>query len=164
VEGETIHPLDVKSGYQPYDVVMTNVYLADAQPAERLALRLLLKDLKIRVVGEGSDWQTVIENAPGTNPDLILVDWGLVSDGSGNSLSSLRELFPPRVQIILISNFDTREQAALSTGADGFISKTEMIENVADLILEAASKIDSRKILEKSEQIHIPEDQEIRVE
>ncbi|MHC1785279.1 MAG: response regulator [Anaerolineaceae bacterium] len=143
---------------------MTNVYLADAQTAERLALRLLLKDLNIRVVGEGSDWQTVLKNAPGTNPDLILVDWGLVSDGSGNSLSNLRALFPSRVQIILISNFDTREQAALSTGADGFISKTEMIENVANLILEAAKNVDSRKIKENSEKIDISTDEEIRVE
>jgi DNA-binding NarL/FixJ family response regulator len=152
VEDKTIHPLDGTWFDWQYHEFMTNVYLADARPEERLAFRLLLKDLNMRVVGEGADWQTVISTAPGTKPDLLLVDWGLVSNGSGCSLSALRALCSPEVQIILISNFDTREQAAVSTGADAFISKTEMIDNVANLLMDAAKKAYADKLIHNSRQ------------
>jgi DNA-binding NarL/FixJ family response regulator len=139
--------LDVVNLFWQYHKSMTNVYLADAQPDERLALRLMLKDLKMQVVGEGADWVTVITQAPATNPDLLLVDWGLVANGSGGSLAELRAACPPSVHIILISNFDTREQAAVSTGADAFISKTEMIEDVAKRLKEAAAAIRTRNLV-----------------
>jgi hypothetical protein len=35
---------------------MTRVYLADAQPDEHSALRLLLFDLEMEAVGEAADW------------------------------------------------------------------------------------------------------------
>ncbi len=143
---------------------MTNVYLADAHPEERLALRLLLKDLKMRVVGEGADWPTVLATAPGTNPDLLLVDWGLVAEGLDSPLSTLRELCSPNIQIILISKFDTREQAALSTGADAFISKNEMIDNVANMLKEAANRVYSRKLLRHTHQAKIPNHEEVSLD
>ncbi len=43
---------------------MTRVYLADAQPEERSALRLLLLDLKMEIVGEAADWSTTLAQAP----------------------------------------------------------------------------------------------------
>jgi DNA-binding NarL/FixJ family response regulator len=42
---------------------MTVVYLADAQPEERSALRLLLMDLNMEVVGEAADWPTTLAKA-----------------------------------------------------------------------------------------------------
>ena len=36
---------------------MTRVYVADAKSEERSALRLMLLDLKMEVVGEAADWQ-----------------------------------------------------------------------------------------------------------
>ena len=37
---------------------MTKVYLADAQPEERSAFRVLLLGLQMEVVGEATDWAT----------------------------------------------------------------------------------------------------------
>ena len=39
---------------------MTRLFLADAQPEERSALRLLLLDLNMEVVGEAADWPTTL--------------------------------------------------------------------------------------------------------
>ena len=57
---------------------MTRVYVADAKPEERSALRLLLLDLKMEVVGEATDWSTTLANAPATRLDILLVDWELL--------------------------------------------------------------------------------------
>ena len=57
---------------------MTRVYLADAKPEERSALRLLLLDLKMEVVGEAADWFTTLAQAPVSRIDMLLVDWDLL--------------------------------------------------------------------------------------
>ena len=56
---------------------MTRVYLADARPEERSALRLMLLDLKMEVVGEAADWPTTLANAPATCLDMLPIDLGV---------------------------------------------------------------------------------------
>jgi DNA-binding NarL/FixJ family response regulator len=57
---------------------MTIVLLAAPQSDVRAALRLLLLDLDMGVVGETADWSTTLALAPETRPDMLLVDWDLV--------------------------------------------------------------------------------------
>jgi len=120
---------------------MNRVYLADSQSDERLAFRLVLEDLKMQVVGEAADWPTALAQAPTTNPDMSMVDWALVADGSGADLAELRMACPAAVVIVLISHLDAREQAALSAGADAFISKGETSEKVVERLREAVASI-----------------------
>jgi two-component system response regulator DesR len=120
---------------------MKRVYLADAQPDERSALRLLLQDLNMQVVGEAADWPTVIALAPATRPDLVVVDWDLVADASGAALPKLRKTCPAAMVIVLISHLDPRHQAALSAGADTFISKSETSMQVAERLRAAVASI-----------------------
>jgi DNA-binding NarL/FixJ family response regulator len=121
---------------------MTRVYLADAQPEERSALRLLLLDLKMEVVGEASDWSTTLAKAPTTGLDMLLVDWDLLPVDLGvQSLAILREACPNAILVVLISHLDARHQAALSAGADAFISKGETPERVAERLRAAAESI-----------------------
>jgi DNA-binding NarL/FixJ family response regulator len=122
---------------------MKRVYLADSQIDERRAFRLLFQDLKMRVVGEAADWLTALAQAPATRPDMIMVDWGLVDDGSGTQLAELREACPAAVVIVLISHLDARQQAALSAGADAFISKGETSDRVAERLRDAVASIHS---------------------
>ncbi|HSG15036.1 MAG TPA: response regulator [Anaerolineae bacterium] len=117
---------------------MIRVLLATPQPDLRAALRLLLLDLNMEVVGEAADWPTSLALAPESRPDLLLVDWELITLVSGNTLTQLRAACPSAVVIVLISQLDARHQAALSAGADAFISKGEMPERVADHLLAAA--------------------------
>jgi len=120
---------------------MKRAFLADSLSDERMAFRLILEDLKMQVVGEAADWPSVLALAPGTRPDLVVVDWGLVADESGTALPILREACPAAVVIVLISHLDSRHQAALSAGADAFISKSETSMRVAERLRDAVASI-----------------------
>jgi DNA-binding NarL/FixJ family response regulator len=120
---------------------MKRVYLADSQFDERRAFRLLFQDLKMKVVGEAADWLTALAQAPATRPDMIMVDWGLVDGGSGTQLAAMRKACPAAVVIVLISHLDARQQAALSAGADAFISKGETSDRVAERLRDAVAII-----------------------
>ena len=120
---------------------MTRVLLATPQLDVRAALRLLLLDLDMGVVGEAADWPTTLALAPRARPDMLLVDWELIPFDSGNTLSQLRAACPDAVVIVLLSQLGAREQAALSAGADAFISKDEMPDRVADRLRAAADSI-----------------------
>jgi DNA-binding NarL/FixJ family response regulator len=145
--------MDVAGGFLSYDGSMKRVYLADAQTEERSALRLMLLDLNLQVVGEAADWPTALAEAPATRPDMVVVDWGLVAEGSGaahsanshgtsgHALAELRLACPTALVIVLVSHLDARQQAALSAGADAFISKSEMPDRVAERLRAAAGSV-----------------------
>jgi DNA-binding NarL/FixJ family response regulator len=116
---------------------MTRVFLADSQPEVRSALRLLLLDLNMHVVGETDSWASALTEASDTQPDMLLVDWDLIPTNS--SLLELRATCPAAVVIVLISHLDARQQAALSAGADSFISKGETPDRVAERLQAAAA-------------------------
>jgi two-component system response regulator DesR len=120
---------------------MKRAFLADAQPDERSAIGLMLQDMGMEVVGEAADWPTALALAPATRPDLVVVDWDLVADESGAALPELRGTCPAAVVIVLISHLDSRHQAALSAGADTFISKGETSERVAERLRDAVASI-----------------------
>lgn len=122
---------------------MIRVLLATPQPDVRAALRLLLLDLSMEVVGEAADWPVALALAPETRPDMLLVDWELITVDSGNTLTQLRTACPAAVVIVLISQLDARQQAALSAGADAFISKGEMPDRVAERLRAAAESVRS---------------------
>jgi DNA-binding NarL/FixJ family response regulator len=122
---------------------MKRAFLADAQSDERSAFRLILQDLDMQVVGEAGDWPTALAMAPATRPDMLMVDWGLVADGSGADLAELRLACPAAVLIVLVSHLSAREQAALSAGADAFISKGETSDRVAERLRAAVASIPS---------------------
>jgi DNA-binding NarL/FixJ family response regulator len=121
---------------------MTRVYIADAKLEERNALRLLLIDLKMDVVGEAADWFTTLANAPATSLDILLVEWDLLPIDLGvQALAELRTACPNAIVVVLISHLDARQQAALSAGADAFISKGEMPDRMAERLREVAARV-----------------------
>lgn len=126
-----------------YDKYMTRVFLANTKPEELSALRLLLLDLKMDVVGEAVDWATTLAQAPGLRTELLLVDWDLLPSLPTAALEKLREACPSALVIVLISHLDARQQAALSTGADTFISKGELPERLTERLRDIAAGIRS---------------------
>jgi DNA-binding NarL/FixJ family response regulator len=120
---------------------MTRVYIADAKPEERSALRLMLLDLDMEVVGEAADWPTTLTQAPIHRTDMLLVDWDLLPNAPTEALEQLRRACPAALVIVLISHLDARQQAALSAGADAFISKGETPERVADRLRTVAASV-----------------------
>ena len=120
---------------------MIRVYLADAMPEERSALRLMLLDLKMEIAGEADNWSTTLAELPRCSTDLLVADWKLLPDAPNAVLVELRRACPKALAIILIGGFETRQQAALSAGADGFISKSDLPERVAEYLSAVAAKI-----------------------
>ena len=133
--------MDVAGEPSLYDESMTRVYLADSQREERSALRLMLLDLRMEVVGEAADWPSTLAQAPGSRTDMLLVDWDLLPSAPSAALEDLRRACPAAPVIVLISHLDARQQAALSAGADAFISKGETPERVAERLQSAAESI-----------------------
>jgi len=70
-----------------------------------------------------------------------VADWKLLPDAPNATLAELRMACSKVLVIILIGGLEARRQAALSVGADGFISKSELPERVAELLRAAAAKI-----------------------
>jgi DNA-binding NarL/FixJ family response regulator len=99
--------------------------LADDQPNVRFALRALLeRQAGIQVVGEAGDWEALLSHTNATCPDAVLLDWGLPGATEAEPLSTLREACPGLVVIVLSGRPEAR-RAALATGADAFVSKTD---------------------------------------
>lgn len=115
---------------------MTRVFVADNDPQTLSALRLMLQELDMQVVGEAADWRTALTLAAGTQPDMLVIDWNMIP--TDTSLLELRETCPATVVIVLISQMDPRQQAAFSAGADAFISKADMPQRVAERLRAAA--------------------------
>lgn len=141
-ERNTPRPLDAAGEPSLYDKYMTRVFIADAKPEERTALRLLVRDLEMEVVGQAADWPTTLAKAPATRLDMLLVDWDLLPINLGvQSLATLRVACPSAIVVVLISHLDSREQAARSAGADAFISKDESPERVSERLRLVAAGI-----------------------
>ena len=121
---------------------MTRVFVADGNREERLAFRLLLLDLKMEVVGEATDWAATLANAPASGLNMLLIDWNLLPRSIPNTaLDALRKVCPAAMVIVLISQLDARQQAAILSGADVFISKGESPERVSERLQSVAAGI-----------------------
>ncbi|KAF0107985.1 MAG: hypothetical protein FD146_1283 [Anaerolineaceae bacterium] len=93
------------------------------------------------LTGVVADWPTTLAQAPVSRADLLLVDWDLLPSAPTAALGELRKVCPAALVIVLISHLDARHQAALSAGADAFISKGETPERVAERLRAVAASV-----------------------
>jgi len=112
------------------------VLIVDDQPQVRSALRLLLREkLGVTVVGEASDLDQALELVGLEQPDLVLLDWELPTQGGAAALAGLRTA-RPGLAVIALSGRPEARRAALAAGADAFVSKGEppdwLMASVAD--------------------------------
>ena len=120
---------------------MTRVFLADSLESERLAIRLLLMDQKMEVVGEAADWSTTLAQAPIRQTDMLVVEWNLLPNPANVALEKAREVCSDALVIVLISHHNDRQQAALSSGADAFINKAETRDSLVKSLQAAAASL-----------------------
>ena len=71
------------------------------------------------------------------------MDWDILPSSAGADLEEIRMACPAALVIVYLSHLDACQQAALSAGADTFISKGETPERVAERLRAVAANMPS---------------------
>lgn len=116
------------------------VLLADDQSKVRSALRLLLEQQPdLNILGEAVDAQSLLDWVSVVCPDVVLLDWELPGLGTNSLLPTLRQLCP-HLKVIALSGRLEARGAALSAGADAFVSKGEPPERLLAAVNDCCHK------------------------
>lgn len=122
------------------------ILIADDQAKVRSALRLMLEQqTDVHILGEAVDARGVLDWVRATCPDLVVLDWELRGKDTTDLLNSLQKQCPG-LRVIALSGKPEARQAALSAGADLFVSKNEPPETLlaaVDTLSEEAAKPDT---------------------
>jgi len=106
------------------------IILADDQLIVRSALRLLLNNRTSHtVIAEVATAGELIAQMQAGEPDLVLVDWGLLGGQPAALLADVHQRWPTTPLIVLSSHADIKGDA-LQAGAAAFVSKTGPPEDV----------------------------------
>lgn len=99
--------------------------VADREAAVRRALRLLLThELSFQIVREATTPMGLRRQIERVRPDILVVDWNLISAAPDGLISHLRPLCPDLRVLALHVRSEFRE-VALASGADDFVGKAE---------------------------------------
>ena len=116
--------------------LVLQVLLADDETQVRAALRLLLEqEAGLTVKGEAATVEELLSQTEMSPPDLILLDWELSRLTEVDVVAALR-MRGGRVHVIALSGRPEARRAALSAGADAFVSKSDP----AELLLAALDR------------------------
>lgn len=117
------------------------VLIADDHTMVRRGLAVFIKAFDdLELVGEASDGAEAIEKCRDLEPDVILMDLKMPGqDGTQATRQIKRER--PETQIVALTSFVDEElvQAALKSGAVGYMMKNATIDELADAIRDAAA-------------------------
>lgn len=114
------------------------VFIVERLYQVRSALRLMLVDLQMKVVGEAADWAEALALAPASGANLLVVHWGLLPEAPSSALADMHRACPG-LRIVVLSGQPGLGQGTLSAGADVFISKAEAPNRFAEQLRAAAN-------------------------
>ena len=112
--------------------------IVDDQPRARQSLSaLLVIDFPQIIIFEASTGKEALHQVKTFSPDIVVMDV-LMPEGDGIEVTRLLKAMHPQNKIILYSMYSEYQTAALSAGADAFITKGEpskiLIATIAALI------------------------------
>jgi DNA-binding NarL/FixJ family response regulator len=129
---------DVANDQLSYYSFMTRIFVSDSNYDELSALCLMLQDLKMEIVGESSDWFLTLAEVKNSKADLLLIDWNLLPGEPREAFTVIRKACPDSLVVVLIDHLNPSEEAALYSGADAFISKSETPYRTAERLRRVA--------------------------
>ncbi|MGH3690774.1 MAG: response regulator [Microbacterium sp.] len=112
---------------------MISVLVVDDQPLVRQAVRDILTDGSLLVVGEAASGRAAVASAAALAPDVVLMDIRMPDlDGIAATevICATRQAGKPRVLILTTFEEDEYVVAALRAGASGFIGKGAEPEDI----------------------------------
>ena len=99
------------------------IFLADADRDERLALQFLLgHEPGMEVVGIAIRSEDLAAQLKASRPDVVLLDWNLVTKPAADCLSGSHSL-SPQLKIVVLHVRQELRQEVEAAGADVFIVK-----------------------------------------
>ena len=114
------------------------LFICDDNEQYRTLARMVLEMAGHEIVGEAGDGEQALEQAPATDPDVLLLDLNMPKMGGFEALPHLRELLPGSKILILTTGQALQErQRALDSGADGYIVKPDRVFTLDDEIQAA---------------------------
>jgi len=111
-------------------VPATRILVVDDDAAFRQRVHAFFaREADMEVVAEASDGEEAIRKAQELKPDVVLMDVRMPGLNGVSATRKLREEMP-EVKVIMLSVFDLPEyrEAAMVSGASGYVVKKSMIE------------------------------------
>jgi DNA-binding NarL/FixJ family response regulator len=120
------------------DRTAPRVLLVDDAPAIRNALRGVLEDAGMEVVGEAPDGIQGVAMAGSLRPDVVLMDLRMPSTDGFQATAQIVEDHP-EVRVVVLSAYESEEsaKAVLDAGAFAFLPKHCEADRIRDTIIAA---------------------------
>ena len=117
------------------------VLLAEDHTIVRHGLRALLEgEGGIEVIGDAEDGREAVRKVEQLRPDVVVMD---ISMPGANGIDATRRLKRevPDAQVIVLTGYDLRafQEAALCSGASGYVNKKALVEALLPAIRDICS-------------------------
>ncbi len=111
------------------------VLVDDHIQVHKIVARILERESEIQLVGQGSNGLEAVELCAQFKPDLVLLDVLMPRMDGVAAMRELRDQFP-HIKVLVLSSYQDQESvhAMIEYGAMGYISKSTLMEDLADTI------------------------------
>jgi DNA-binding NarL/FixJ family response regulator len=119
------------SGYCMGTIAVRVLVVDDYEPWRRVISRTLEKQPELQIIGEAADGLDAVQKSEELKPDLILLDIGLPKLDGIEAARRLHKL-SPKSKILFVSQWSSADlvQEAFDVGAEGFVTKTDVANNL----------------------------------
>lgn len=121
---------------------MINIYIADDHPLIREGFKKIIsKEIDMDVVGEAQNSETLLKDLESLYVDILILDLKMPGKGGMELIKELRDIYP-QLLILVVSALSEENYAvrSLKMGANGFISKTQAINELVKAIRSILSR------------------------
>jgi two-component system invasion response regulator UvrY len=112
------------------------VYIVDDHPLIRRSIAEHLRDNGVCVVGDAATASHALNHVAPSEANVVLADVSMRSGMNGIEMIRRLKKAHPALRVIMVSSHDftSTVQQALKAGADGYVAKTSVLDELVDAI------------------------------